>query len=107
VFRIPEEMNWQTRGGIAQDMGGDDKGEKWRNVIVVTISSSILIKNLRLICDEEIFVITISDNNIIIYYVLLFLYMVEVRGSTPLSPTKPLKACEEIPCRLYCYPGKS
>ena len=64
-----------------------EKGQKTENVIVVKISSSILIKNLRRICNEKIYAMPISDNNIMIYGIILSLYMVEVRGSTPLSPT--------------------
>ena len=55
--------------------------------MVVTISSSILIKYLRRICDEKIILLPIKVNKIIRYDVPLFLYMVEFRGSTPLSPT--------------------
>jgi len=63
-------------------------GGKRRIVIVVSISSSlILMKNLRRICDEKFFTIPVNIYKIIRYDVLLSLYMVEVRGSNPLSPT--------------------
>lgn len=62
-----------------------ERGINRRNVIVVTISSSILIKNLRRICDEKIFAISVSDNKIMIYDIHLSLYMVEAVGSNPLS----------------------
>ena len=53
-------------------------------MIVVTISSSILMKNLRRICDGNIFALPVSDINIMIYHVSLFLYMVEAIGSNPI-----------------------
>gem|GEM_PF-3792756 len=67
--------------------------------MVVTISSSILIKNLRRICDEIISVIAVNYIYIMRYNACLSLYMVEVRGSNPLSPTL-LKACKSKTYRL-------
>jgi len=77
-----------------------ERGKKRRIVIIVTISSSILIKYTRRICDEKFFKIRVSDIKIIIYDMSLFLYMVEVRGSNPLSPTL-LKACKSMIYRLF------
>ena len=54
---------------------------------VVTISSWILIINLRRICDEKIFAIPLSDIKIMIYDMLLFLYTIKVANAHNKKPT--------------------